>query len=57
MMKTAERGEIQVRADVSGVERHIRHLEQVVNRAVIGIIAATLILGLALLFVGSRLGN
>jgi ubiquinone biosynthesis protein len=57
MMKTAERGEIQVRADVSGVERHIRHLEQVLNRAVIGIIAATLILGLALLFVGSRLGN
>ena len=28
MMKTAERGEIQVRADVSGMEKHIHHLEQ-----------------------------
>jgi ubiquinone biosynthesis protein len=57
MMKTVERGEIQVRADISGVEQEVHHLERLVNRAVIGIIAATLILGLALLFVGSRLGN
>ncbi len=57
MMKTAERGEIQVRADVSGVEQHIHHLERLVNKTVIGIIVAALILGLALFFVGSQLGH
>ena len=57
MMKTVERGEIQVRADVSGVEQHIHHLERLVNRTVICIIGAALILGLALFFVGSRLGH
>jgi ubiquinone biosynthesis protein len=57
VMKTVERGEIQVRADVSGVERHIHHLERLVNRTVICIIAATVVLGLALFFVGLQLGN
>ena len=57
LMKTVERGEIQVRADVSGVEKHLHHLEQVAKIAVIGILGAALILGLALFFVGSRLGN
>jgi ubiquinone biosynthesis protein len=57
MMKTVERGEIHIRADVSGVERHIHHLEQLVNRTVIGILVAALILGLALFFVGFRLGH
>ncbi len=57
MLKTAERGEIQVRIDVSGVEKHIHHLEQLVNKALIGIIATALILGLALVFVGFRLGH
>ena len=56
-MKTAERGEIQLRADVSGVGEHIHHLERLVNRTVIGIIVAALILGLALFFLGSRLGH
>jgi ubiquinone biosynthesis protein len=55
MMKTAERGEIQVRADVSGVEQHMHHLERLVNRAIIVVIAAALILGLALVYVGSRM--
>jgi ubiquinone biosynthesis protein len=57
MMKTVERGEIQVRADVSGVEQHIHHLKRLVNRTVICIIGASVILGLALFFVGSRLGH
>jgi ubiquinone biosynthesis protein len=57
MMKTAERGEIQVRADVSGVEQYIHHIKRLVNRAVIGIVFAALILGLALFFVGSQLGH
>jgi ubiquinone biosynthesis protein len=57
IFKTAERGEIQVRADVSGVEKHLHHLELIVNRTIISIIAAALILGLALFFVGTRLGH
>jgi ubiquinone biosynthesis protein len=57
MMKTVERGEIQVNADVSGVERHIHHLERIVNRTMICILAAALIIGLALFFVGFRLGQ
>ena len=57
MMKTAERGEIQVRADVSGIEKHIHHLERVVNRALLGILAAALIIGAALFFVGSRMAH
>lgn len=56
MMKTAERGEIQVRADVSGVEQHIHRLERIVNRSIIVIIGAAIIIGLALFFVGLRLG-
>jgi len=57
MMKTVERGEIQVRADVSGVERHIHHLERLVNRTVLGITGAVIILGLALFFLAFRLGR
>ena len=48
MMKTAERGEIQLRIDASGIEQHIHHLERLVNRMVIVIIVTALILGLAL---------
>jgi len=57
MMKTIERGEIQVRADISGIERPIHHLERLATRAVICIIGAALVLGLALFFVGFRLGQ
>jgi ubiquinone biosynthesis protein len=57
MFKTAERGEIQVRADVSGVEKHIHHLEQLVKAIMICLVGAALILGLALFFVGMRLGQ
>ena len=57
MMKTVERGEIQVRADVSGVERYIHQLKQLVNRTVIGIIVAAIIIGLALFFRGFGMGS
>jgi ubiquinone biosynthesis protein len=50
MMKTAERGEIQLRVDASGIEQHIHHLERLVNRVVIVIIIASVVLGLALFF-------
>jgi ubiquinone biosynthesis protein len=52
MMKTAERGEIQLRVDASGIEQHIHHLERLINRLVIVIIIAAVILGLALFFRG-----
>jgi len=55
-MKTVERGEIQVCADVSGVEKHIHHLERIVNRTVICIIGAFIILGLAVFYLAFRLG-
>lgn len=57
LLKTAERGEIQVRADVSGVEKYIHHLERLMKTAVIGVMAASVILGLALVFMGWRLGH
>ncbi|MDD5189970.1 MAG: AarF/ABC1/UbiB kinase family protein [Dehalococcoidales bacterium] len=57
MFKTAERGEIQVRADVSGVEKHIDHLEKVINRTMLCVMIAAVIIGASLLFVGLRLGG
>jgi ubiquinone biosynthesis protein len=56
MLKTFERGEIQITSDVSGVEKHLHHLELLVDRALLGMIAAALILGLALFFVALRSG-
>jgi ubiquinone biosynthesis protein len=46
IMKTAERGELQIKTDVSGVEKHIHHLERIVNRIIVVIIAVALFLGL-----------
>jgi ubiquinone biosynthesis protein len=57
MLKTVERGEIQVRADVSGVEKHIHHLEQIVNKTTIVILFAAVVIGVALFFVWSRLAH
>jgi ubiquinone biosynthesis protein len=57
MMKTVERGEIQVRADVSGLDKHIHQLEGIVNKTMICIIGASIILGLALFYLAFRLGQ
>ncbi len=57
ILKSVERGDLQVRADVSGVERHLEHLERIVNRAVIGLMAAAIILALAALFLAFKLGG
>lgn len=57
LLKTVERGEIQVRANVSGMERNTHHLERLVNRTVIVVIVAALVLGLSLFFVGFQLGH
>ncbi len=57
MMKTVERGEMQVRAGVLGVDQYIDQLKPLANKAVIGIVVAALVLGSALFFVGFRLGH
>jgi ubiquinone biosynthesis protein len=57
VLKSVERGELQVRAEVSGVERHLEHLERLVNRAIIGIIIAAIILGVSLVFLAIRMGR
>ena len=57
IVKTVERGELHFSADVTGVERHMEHLERLVNRAIIGIVAAAVILGGALIFVAIKLGR
>ncbi len=57
IVKSIERGELHFSADVSGVERHLEHLERLVNRAIIGLIAAAVILGGALVFLAIRLGH
>ena len=57
MMKTAERGELHVSADVSGVEKQLDHLEHIVNRTVVVIVAAAFFVGLALFLVWSRMGR
>ena len=57
LFKSVERGELQVRAEVSGVERHLEHLERLVNKAIIGLIIAAIILGASLAFLAFRMGR
>jgi ubiquinone biosynthesis protein len=57
LLKTFERGEMRVSADVSGVEDQIRHAETLANKAFIGLMAAAILLGLALFFLGFHLGK
>jgi ubiquinone biosynthesis protein len=56
IVKTVERGEFRIQADVSGVESHLEHLERLVNRAVVGLIIAFAILAVAIVFMALRLG-
>jgi ubiquinone biosynthesis protein len=48
VVKAVERGEFQVQTDVSGLDHQIDRLEKVINRAVIGVIIAAIILALAI---------
>ena len=57
MLKTVERGEMQVRADVSGIDAYVHQMKTIVNRTVIFIVGASIVIGLALFFVGTRLGH
>ena len=55
--RAMERGELNIRTDVSGLERHLEHLERLVNRLVLGMVAAAVVLGLAILFLALHLGH
>jgi ubiquinone biosynthesis protein len=55
LMKSVERGDIEVRTNVSGIEVHLEHIERIINRAVIGMIIAALVIGLALVFLATRI--
>ena len=57
VVRLVERGELQIRTDVSGVETHLDHLERVINRLVIGLLVAAIILGLAIVFLAYKLGG
>ena len=51
VVKAVERGEFEVRTDVSGLDQYIHELERVVNRAIIGIIIAAVILALVIRYI------
>jgi ubiquinone biosynthesis protein len=50
IMRSIERGDIQFKTDVSGLEQHLVHLEKLVNRLVIGFLIAAVIVGATILF-------
>ncbi len=55
IVQSIERGEFQMRADVFGLELHLEHLERIVNRIVIGVIIAALILAGALIYLAVKI--
>jgi ubiquinone biosynthesis protein len=55
--KSIERGDLRINADVTGVERHLEHLERLVNRAIIGLIIAFAILAAAIAALAFRVGG
>ena len=57
IVKSVERGELQVRTDVSGLETHLEHLEHIVNRLVIGLVISAIILGMAIVVLSFRVGR
>jgi ubiquinone biosynthesis protein len=54
ILKSLERGDIQVRTNVSGLEKHMEHLERIVQRLTMGIVIAAIIIGAALLILTFR---
>jgi ubiquinone biosynthesis protein len=55
IVRSVERGELHIRTEVTGLERHMEHLERIVKMLVIGLIGASLILGTTVLILASRL--
>ncbi len=57
IVRSLERGELNIRTNVSGLELHLEHLERLVNRMVLGLIAAAVILSLAIVYLALQLGQ
>ena len=57
IVRSIERGDFQIKTDVSGIERHMEHLERIINRVVAGLIVSAVILGLALIYLAYRTGH
>jgi ubiquinone biosynthesis protein len=55
LMRSIERGDLQFRTDVSGLEGHLEHMEKLVNRLVIGFIISAVVVGLAILVLAIQL--
>jgi ubiquinone biosynthesis protein len=49
IVRALEKGELQVKTDVSGVEKHLEHLERLVNRLVFGLVISAGFLGITIL--------
>jgi hypothetical protein len=52
VLKTVERGDIE-----AGVNRHVYNLQRLVKSTAIRVVVAAVVLGLALFFVGYKLGH
>jgi ubiquinone biosynthesis protein len=57
LVRSIERGELQVRTDVSGLEHHLEHLERLVNRIVLGVVVAAIFIGLAIIVLAFKLAR
>ncbi len=56
IVRSIERGNLNVKTDVSGLEVHLEHLERLVNRMVLGLLVSALILAAALIFLAFHRG-
>jgi ubiquinone biosynthesis protein len=57
LFRSLERGEVRFRSDVSDLDLHMEHLERLVNRAIIGIVASAVLLAIAIIILAYRWGG
>jgi ubiquinone biosynthesis protein len=57
IVKNIERGDLHMRTDVMGLERHMEHLEKIIRFMVFGILGSAVILALAMLFLAFRISG
>jgi ubiquinone biosynthesis protein len=57
LVRSVERGELQVRTDLSGLEVHLEHLERIANRIVLGVMVSAIILGITIIILAFKLGH
>jgi ubiquinone biosynthesis protein len=56
LVRSVERGELQVRTDLSGLEVHLEHLERIANRIVLGVIVSAVIIGITVIILAFKSG-